>query len=62
MKYYIILFHDGSMKFFKNEQHQASLPEGARQFVCSSNVTVADLCVWISNGYKKINMIREIGK
>jgi len=62
MTYYIILFHDGSLKFFKNEQHQRSLPEGTRQFVCSSNLTVSDLCVWISNGYKKINTIGEIEK
>jgi len=60
MKYYIILFHDGSMKFYKTEQNKTRLPEGARQFVCSSNVTVADLCIWISNGFKKLNTIKEL--
>ena len=60
MKYYIILFYDKSMKFYKDKQNQASLPEGSRQFVCSSNVTVADLCTWISNGFKKLNTIKEI--
>jgi hypothetical protein len=60
MKYYIILFYDKSMKFYKDKQNQASLPDGSRQFVCSSNVTVADLCTWISNGFKKLNTIKEI--
>ncbi|KUG22711.1 hypothetical protein ASZ90_007508 [hydrocarbon metagenome] len=48
------------MKFYKDKQDHASLPQGARQFVCSSNVTVADLCAWIQNGFKKLNTIREI--
>jgi len=60
MKYYITLFYDGSMKFYKNEQNPESLPVGSRQFVCSSNVTVADLCTWVANGYKKLNTIKEI--
>ena len=60
MTYYLVIFSDGSLKFYRDEQDQKSLPAGARQFICSSNVTVQDLYVWIADGYKGLNSVREI--
>jgi hypothetical protein len=60
MNYYIVIYNDGSIKIFKIIQDKALLPSDARQFVCSSNVTVQDLFVWMENGYKGINSIGEI--
>ncbi|HNZ10252.1 MAG: hypothetical protein BWX99_00875 [Deltaproteobacteria bacterium ADurb.Bin151] len=60
MEYYLMLFKNGSLKIYKNKQSRGRMEEGARQFVCSSNVTVQDLHVWASNGYKKLNTVREI--
>ena len=59
MSYYIILFKDGSLKIYKNKQQ---VQKGARQFVCSSNVTVQDLFVWIANGFENLNTIQEVEK
>ena len=60
MKYYIILFHDGSLKIYKDKPDKALLSHGARLFVCSSNVTVQDLSVWAANDYKGLNTIQEV--
>ncbi len=60
MEYYIILFHDGSIKIYKDKQDKARLPQGARLFVCGSNVTVQDLNVWESQGYKGFRTLREV--
>ncbi len=60
MTYYLVISSDGSLKIYRSEQGQKSLPAGARQFICSSNVTVQDLYVWIADGYKGLNAIREI--
>jgi len=60
MNYYIVIFSDGSLKIFRVKQDKAFLPPGARQFVCSSNVTVQDLSDWVENGYKGLNTIGEI--
>ena len=60
MEYYIILSQDGSMQILKNKQDKSRLPQGARQFVCSSNVTVQDLNVWATNGFKGFRTIREV--
>ncbi|MGB5218077.1 MAG: hypothetical protein WBN66_07235 [Smithella sp.] len=62
MAYYIILFKDGSLKIYKNKHDQTSLPEGARQFECSSNVTVQDLYDWAKKGFKGFRTIQEIEK
>jgi hypothetical protein len=62
MKFYIVLFKDGSFKIFKDKQDTAQLQPDARQFVCSSNVTVQDLHVWASNGFKGFRTIQEIEK
>jgi hypothetical protein len=62
MEYYIILLHDGSLKIYKDKQDKARLPQGARLFACSSNVTVQDLNVWASSGFKGLKTIREIEK
>jgi hypothetical protein len=51
---------DGSLKIYKNEQEAARLPDGARQFQCSSNITVQDLYVWANNGFKGAKAIKEI--
>ena len=56
MKYYIILLNDGSFKIFKNRQDT----QNARQFVCSSNVTVQDLSGWATNDYKGFGTIEEV--
>jgi len=61
MKYYIILLHDGSLKIYKDKP-EAQLSQGARLFVCSSNVTVQDLSVWAANDYKGLNTIQEVEK
>lgn len=55
-----MLFKNGSLKIYKSKQSRGRMEEGARQFVCSSNVTVQDLYVWAQNGYKKLNTVREI--
>jgi hypothetical protein len=60
MEYYIILFQDGSLKIYKDKQDKTTLPKGARQFVCSSNVTVQDLSVWAAKGFKNTQAIREV--
>lgn len=60
MNYYIIIYNDGSLKIFKTIQDKALLPPDARQFVCSSNVTVQDLFAWMESGYKGLNSIGEI--
>jgi hypothetical protein len=60
MKFYIVLFHDGSYQIFKNRQAKSQLPNGARQFVCSSNVTVQELTIWVAKGYKGLNTIEEV--
>ncbi len=60
MKYYIVLFQNGSFQINKNKTDKASLPQGARQYVCSSNVTVQDLNVWVAKGYKSFGTIQEI--
>ena len=60
MEYYIILLRDGSLKIYKDKQDKSSLPQGARLFVCFSNVTVHDLNVWASSGFKGLKTIREI--
>ncbi len=60
MTYYLVIFSDGLLNIYKKEQKQKSLPVGARQFICSSNVTVQDLYVWIADGYKGLNTVREI--
>ncbi len=62
MEYYIILFHDGSLKIYKDKQDKARLPQGVRLFVCSSNVTVQDLNIWSSNSFKDIKTIQEVEK
>lgn len=62
MEYYIILFHDGSLKIYKEKQDKARLPQGARLFVCSSNVTVQDLNGWATNGYKGLRTLQEVEK
>ena len=62
MEYYIILLHDGSLKIYKDKQDKAQLPQRARLFVCSSNVTVQDLNVWVSNGFKGFKTIQEVEK
>ena len=62
MEFYIVLFKDGSLKIFKKKQDKAQLESDARQFVCSSNVTVQDLNVWASNGFKGFGSIQEIEK
>lgn len=59
MSYYIILFKDGSLKIYKNKQQ---VQKSARQFVCSSNVTVQDLFVWIANGFENLKTIQEVEK
>lgn len=60
MKYYIILFKDGSLKICKDKQDQTRIPRGARLFVCSSNVTVQDLTVWASQEFEGLKTIREV--
>ena len=60
MKYYIILFQDGSLKIHKNQIEKGQQPEGSRLFVCSSNVTVQELYNWESSGYKGLNTIQEL--
>jgi len=60
MKFYIVLFQDGSLQIFKNMQDKSQLPQGARQFVCSSNVTVYELHGWAANGYTGLNTIGEV--
>ncbi len=55
-----MLFKNGSFKIYKNKQSQGRMEQGARQFACSSNVTVQDLYVWAANGYKKLNTVREV--
>ncbi|HPL68072.1 MAG TPA: hypothetical protein PLG94_16185 [Smithellaceae bacterium] len=60
MKYYIILFQDGSLKIHKNKLEKAQQQEGSRLFVCSSNVTVQELYNWESSGYKGLNTIQEL--
>lgn len=62
MSYFIIIFKDASLKIYKKKQDQTDLPQGARQFVCSSNVTVQDLYVWITNGFKNLKTIKEVEK
>jgi hypothetical protein len=62
MKFYIVLFKDGSLKIFKEKQDESQLDSDAKQFVCSSNVTVQDLHVWASNGFKGFRAIQEIEK
>jgi len=62
MAYYIILFKDGSLKIYRDKQNQTSLPQGVRQFVCSSNVTIQDLSVWMTNGFKNLKTIQEVEK
>lgn len=62
MSYYIIIFKDGSLKIYKNKQEQTDLQQGARQFICSSNVTVQDLYVWAANGFKNLKTIKEVEK
>lgn len=60
MSFFIVLFEDGSLIICKSMQDRDSLPEGARQFKCSSNVTVQDLFLWLAGGCKKIRTIKEI--
>ncbi len=60
MAYCLIIFPDGSLKIYKSEQDQKSLSAGSRQFICSSNVTVQDLYIWIADGYKGLNTVREV--
>ncbi len=60
MKYYIVLFQNGSFQINKNKTDKAALPQGARQFVCSSNVTVQDLNLWAAKGYTGFGTIQEI--
>lgn len=60
MKYYIILFKNGSLKIYKDEPDQTRLPRGARLFECSSNVTVQNLNVWASQGFQGLRTIREV--
>ena len=60
MEFYIVLFKDGSLKIFKKKQEKAQLEPDARQFVCSSNVTVQDLNVWACNDFKGFRTIQEI--
>jgi len=62
MKFYIVLFKDGSLKIFKQQQDKDQLQPDVRQFVCSSNVTVQDLHVWSSNGFMGFRSIQEIEK
>jgi hypothetical protein len=62
MEFYIVLFNNGSLKIFKKKQDKAQLEPGARQFACSSNVTVQDLNVWTSNDFKGLRTIREVEK
>ena len=60
MTYYIILLQDGLKKIYRNKKDRAKLPQDARQFECSSNVTVQDLYHWAGNGYKGLKTIKEI--
>ena len=60
MSYYVILLKDGSIRIYKNRQDGELLPKGARQFVCSSNVTVQDLYFWIDSGCNNLRTIKEI--
>ena len=62
MKLYIVVFKDGSLKIFKEKQDTAQLKPDARQFVCSSNVTVQDLHVWADNNFKGFRTIQEVEK
>ena len=62
MKFYIVLFKNGSMKIFKEKQDKNQLEPHARQFACSSNVTVQDLHVWASNDFKGLRTVQEIEK
>jgi hypothetical protein len=62
MKFYIVLFKDGSFKIFKDKQDTAQMKPDAMQFVCSSNVTVQDLHIWASNDFKGFSAIQEIEK
>lgn len=62
MEYHIVMHKDDSLKIYKNKHDQSKLPEGSRQFVCSSNVTVQDLFLWIADGYKNLNTIKEVKK
>ncbi len=62
MKFYIVLFKDGSLKIFKKKQDKAQLEPGMKQFVCSSNVTVQDLNIWASKDYKGFRTIQEAEK
>lgn len=60
MSYYIVVFDDGSFKIYKNKQDKSRLPQGARLFICSSNVTVQDLHMWVAKGFQGLQSIREI--
>ena len=60
MKYYITLLHDSSLKISKDIQDSDLLPPEARQFVCSSNVTVQDIYLWSVNGFKGLKSIKEM--
>ena len=60
MEYYLVVFHDGSLKTSKDKPDKTRLPQGARLFVCSSNVTVADLHQWASGGYKGFRTIQDV--
>lgn len=60
MNYYIVLLQNGTIQINKNKTDKAALPPGARQFVCSSNVTVQDLNVWTAKGYKGFGTIQEL--
>ena len=62
MKFYIVLYKDGSLKIFKEKQDTAQFEPDIRQFVCSSNVTVQDLDACASNGFKGFRTIQEIEK
>lgn len=60
MSYYVILQEDGSIRIYKNRQDKEQWPKGCRQFVCSSNVTVQDLYLWIDSGCNNLRTIKEI--
>lgn len=62
MSYYIVVSSDGSFKIYKNKQDKARLPQGARLFVASSNVTVQDLYLWASKGFQGLKTIDEVEK
>jgi hypothetical protein len=60
MSYYIILLKNGLLKIYKNKKDKIKLPQDARQFECSSNVTIQDLYVWIASGCKNLKTVKEI--